>query len=185
MTQQKKENKHTMVWIDMEMTGLNPERDRIIEIATLVTDSRLNIVAEGPSLVIHQPGTIMKKMDAWNRKHHGASGLTASVKASKISVKKAEKMTLDFIKQYCVPKKAVLCGNSVYQDRRFIIKYMPRLDKFLHYRLIDVSTIKDLVRRWYPKNKEMPKKNENHRALDDIRESVEELRFYRKHYFRT
>jgi oligoribonuclease len=180
-----KEDKNHMVWIDMEMTGLDPQKERIIEIATLVTDSQLKIVAEGPNLVIHQPDTILKKMDSWNKKHHGKSGLTAAVKASKISVKKAEKLTLDFLKQYCVPKKAVLCGNSVHQDRRFIVKYMPRLDRFLHYRLVDVSTIKDLVKRWYPKNKEMPKKNENHRALDDIRESVEELRFYRKHYFRT
>lgn len=180
----KKEEKNHMVWIDMEMTGLDPKKEGIIEIATLVTDSQLNIVAEGPNLVVHQPDRILKKMDAWNRKHHGRSGLTAAVKASKITVKKAEKLTLDFLKEFCAPKKAVLCGNSVHQDRRFIVQYMPRLDKFLHYRLVDVSSIKDLVKRWYPKNKEMPKKNENHRALDDIRESVEELRFYRKHYFK-
>ncbi len=188
MTQGKKENKENkdhMVWIDMEMTGLDPQSDRIIEMATLITDSQLKIVAEGPEIVIHQPDKIMKGMDNWNKKHHGRSGLTAAVKASKISVKKAEKMTLDFIKQYCVPKKAVLCGNSIHQDRRFINRYMPSLDKFLHYRLIDVSTVKDLVRRWYPKNKSMPKKSENHRALGDIRESVEELRFYRKHYFKA
>lgn len=182
MTQVKQDN---LVWIDMEMTGLNPEKERIIEIATIVTDSQLKVLAEGPSLVIHQPAKILKAMDSWNKKHHGKSGLLEAVKKSKVSVRKAEKMTLDFIKQYCVPKKTVLCGNSVYHDRRFIIQYMPKLDKFLHYRIIDVSTVKDLVRRWYPKNKELPKKKENHRALDDIRESIEELSFYRKTYFKA
>src|SRR4051812_2922539 len=123
--------KDNLVWIDMEMTGLDPENERIIEIATIVTDSQLHVLAEGPGLVIHQPEKILKAMDAWNKKQHGGSGLIAAVKKSKITVKKAEKMTLDFIKEYCVPKKTVLCGNSVYHDRRFIIKYMPRLNKFL------------------------------------------------------
>ena len=173
-----------MVWIDMEMTGLDPEKERIIEMATIVTDSQLHVLAEGPSLVIRQPEKILKGMDAWNKKHHEGSGLAAAVRESKITIKKAESLTLHFIKQYCLPKKTVLCGNSVYHDRRFIIKYMPRLNRFLHYRLIDVSTVKDLVRRWYPKNKELPAKKENHRALDDIRESIEELSFYRKHYFK-
>ncbi len=177
--------KDNLVWIDMEMTGLNPDKERIIEVAVLVTDSTLKTVAEGPDLVIHQPVKILNAMDSWNKKQHGKSGLIEAVKKSKISVKVAERKIINFVKKHCEAGKAVLCGNSVYHDRRFIIKYMPKLNKFLHYRLIDVSTVKDLIRRWYPKNKEMPKKNENHRAMDDIRESVEELRFYRKHYFKS
>lgn len=177
-------NKDNMVWIDMEMTGLNPEKDRIIEVATIITDSQLHILAEGPNLVIKQPDKVLKGMDAWNQKHHKASGLWDLVRNSKVTLKKAEKQTLDFIKQYCVVKKAILCGSSVHHDRRFIIEHMPKLDAFLHYRIVDVSSVKDLVRRWYPKNKELPKKQEAHRALGDIRESIEELRFYRKNYFK-
>ena len=173
-----------MVWIDMEMPGLDPEKEGIIEIATIVTDKGLNVLAEGPDLVVRQPLKLLKKMDSWNQKQHKKSGLVDEVKISKVTVRQAEKKTLDFLKQYCVPGKATLCGNSVYHDRRFIIKYMPRLNKFLHYRLVDVSTLKELVRRWYPKNKELPKKSERHRALADIRESIEELRFHRETYFR-
>lgn len=176
--------KDNLVWIDMEMTGLNPEKERIIEAAVIVTDSELNILEVGPDLVIHQPDSILRRMDSWNKKHHGGSGLIDAVKKSKIDIKKAERLILKFVKKYGIPKKTVLCGNSVYHDKRFIIKYMPKLDAFLHYRIIDVSTLKDLVRRWYPKNKELPKKKERHRALDDIRESIEELRFYRKTYFK-
>lgn len=169
----------------MEMTGLNPDKEGIIEAAVIVTDSNLNIIEEGPSLVIHQPNALLNRMDSWNKKHHKSSGLIDAVKKSKISTKRAESLILKFIKKHCVPKKTVLCGNSVYHDRRFIIKHMPKLDKFLHYRLIDVSTLKDLVRRWYPKDKRSPKKKELHRALDDIRESIEELHFYRKNYFKS
>jgi oligoribonuclease len=184
MTSDSKKHKDNMVWIDMEMTGLDPEKEGIIEVASIVTDKDLNIIDEGPDLVIKQPEKLMKAMDSWNQKHHGSSGLRDAVKKSKINVKKAEKKTLEFIKKYCVPHKNCLCGNSIYQDRRFIIKYMPRLDEFLHYRMIDVSTIKELVRRWYPKDKGLPQKSESHRALADIRESIEELRYYRKHYFK-
>ncbi|MBI3313487.1 MAG: oligoribonuclease [Candidatus Omnitrophica bacterium] len=177
-------NKNNIVWIDLEMTGLDPEKESIIEIATLVTNSDLEILAEGPNLVIRQPAKLLKEMDAWNQKQHAKSGLIELVKNSKITLKKAEKQTLDFIKEYCVRKKSPLCGNAVYHDRRFIIKYMPKLDAFLHYRMVDVTTLKILVEQWYPKNKELPKKKDSHRALDDIRESIEELRFYRKHYLK-
>ncbi len=179
-----KKNKDNMVWIDLEMTGLDPEKEGIIEMATIITDSDLNILEEGPELVIHQSDKLLKKMDEWNQNQHKKSGLIDKVKKSKITVKQAEAKTLRFLKKYCFHKKAVLCGNSVHHDRRFIIKYMPRLDEFLNYRLVDVSAVKDLVRRWYPKNKSLPKKQESHRALSDIRESIEELRFYRKTYFK-
>ncbi len=179
-----KVHKDNMVWIDMEMTGLDPEKEGVLEIATIITDSHLKILAEGPRLVISQPPKLLKTMDSWNKRQHKKSGLLEEVKKSKMTVKKAEARTLKFIKEYCVKGKSHLCGNAVYHDRRFIIKYMPKLDRYLHYRLIDVSTVKDLVRRWYPKNKEIPKKKEMHRALSDIVESIEELRFYKDHYFR-
>lgn len=177
-------HKDNMVWIDLEMTGLDPEKEGIIEIASLVTDGDLNVIAEGPDLVIHQSAKLLKSMDEWNQKQHKKSGLIEEVKASKISMKKAEKLTLEFIKQYCFPKKSALCGSSVHHDRRFLIRYMPKLNAYLHYRHMDVSTLKDLVRRWYPSHKEAPKKSETHRAKADILESIEELRFYKKTYFR-
>ncbi len=180
----KKQNADHFVWIDLEMTGLDVEKERIIEIAAIVTDSDLNIIEEGPNLAIHQPAKILKQMDAWNQKHHGQSGLIDAVKASKISTKKAEALILKFVKKYCLPKKSPLCGNSIDHDRRFLMKYMPKLADYFHYRNIDVSTIKTLVKRWYPKNKDLPKKQESHRSLTDIRESIEELIFYRKTYFK-
>jgi len=180
----KQPDKDNMVWIDMEMTGLDPEKDGILEMATIVTDSQLNIIAEGPNLVIHQPEKTLRAMDDWNRKHHGKSGLLKAVRKSKITLRKAEQLSLDFIKKYCVPQESPLCGNSVHQDRRFLIRYMPKMDAYLHYRHVDVSTVKTLIRRWYPKGKSAPHKKDSHRALNDIRESIEELRFYRKHYFR-
>lgn len=170
--------------MDLEMTGLEPEKERIIEIATIVTDNQLHILSEGPNLVIHQPPAALKRMDEWNQKHHKKSGLIEAVAASKVSVKEAEEKTLEFVKEYCLLKKSPLCGNSVHHDRRFLIKYMPQLNDFLHYRLIDVSAVKFLVKGWYPKDKNLPKKNKQHRALDDVRESIEELEYYRKHYFR-
>lgn len=177
-------SKQNLVWIDLEMTGLDPAKESILEIATIVTDKNLNILAEGPDLVVHQPTKLLKKMDEWNQKQHKKSGLVDAVKASKISVKKAEKLTLDFIKEFCVEKKANLCGNAIYHDRKFIAKYMPKLNAFFHYRLIDVSSIKELLKRWYPKDKSEPKKSKGHRALTDIRESIAELRHYRENYFR-
>ena len=179
-----KKHKYNLVWIDMEMTGLDPEKEGIIEMASVVTDKDLSVLAEGPNLIIRQPAKLLKGMDAWNQKQHAKSGLLAEVKKSKISVKKAEKLTLDFIKKYCIPHKTVLCGSAIYHDRRCIIKYMPKLNEFLHYRLIDVSTLKELMRRWYPKGKNLPKKTERHRALSDILESIEDLRYFRKHYFK-
>ena len=176
-------HRNNMVWIDMEMTGLDPEKERIIEIATVITDGNLNILAEGPDLVIHQPTSILKGMDEWNQQHHARSGLLDAVRESSMTVKKAEQLTLDIIKEYCNPKKAPLCGNSVHHDRRFLAKYMPKIDAYLHYRHVDVSTLKSLVMRWYPKDKTQPK-GKAHRALADIRESIEELRHYRERYFK-
>lgn len=167
----------------MEMTGLDPEKEGIIEIASVVTDPELNILAHGPNLIIRQPPKLLKAMDEWNQKQHQKSGLLELVKKSKTSVRTAERLTLEFIKQYCISKKTLLCGNAIHHDRRFIIKYMPKLNAFLHYRHIDVSTIKALIGWWYPKNKDLPEKTETHRAVDDIRESIEELRFYKKTYF--
>lgn len=177
-------DKSNLLWIDMEMTGLDPEKEGIIEIACIVTDKELHILEEGPDIVVSQPVRLLKSMDEWNRKHHEKSGLTAAVRQSKITVKKAEKWVLEFAKKFCVPKKTILCGNAIHHDRRFIIKHMPKLNEFLHYRLIDVSSVKEIVNRWYPKHKELPRKNKAHRALADIRESIEELKFYRKHYFK-
>ena len=176
-------HKNNLVWIDLEMTGLDPEKERIIEMAVIVTDSQLTILEEGPNLVIHQPREVLQAMDAWNQKQHKKSGLIEEVKKSKVTVLRAEREALRFIKRYCLPRKSQLCGNAIHHDRRFLIKAMPRLDRYLHYRHVDVSTIKALVQFWYTKNKNLPKKSEAHRALADIRESIEELRFYRKTYF--
>jgi len=169
--------------MDLEMTGLDVEEHRILEIATLITDSELNIVAEGPNLVVHQDETELAKMDEWCVNHHGASGLTAKVRESSISTRDAELQTLEFIKEWVGPKQAPLCGNSIWQDRRFIGAYMKELDDYLHYRIVDVSSLKELARRWYP-NVKAPAKGASHRALDDIRESIEELRYYRTTMFR-
>jgi len=169
--------------MDLEMTGLDPESEVIIEIATLVTDAQLNLLAEGPCLAIHQSNEILSRMDEWNTTHHGASGLTQRVKESTISETVAEQITLDFIKQYCPKGKSPLCGNSIAQDRRFLSRYMKKLHDYLHYRSIDVTTIKELVRRWYPNGPKFPKKSEAHLASIDVRESLQELEFYRKHYF--
>lgn len=176
-------HRNNMIWLDMEMTGLNPEKDRIIEIATIITDGNLNILAEGPDLVIHQSTSCLKAMDEWNQSHHSKSGLIEAVKESTMTVKRAEQLTLEVIKECCNPKKAPLCGNSVHHDRRFLAKYMPKLESYFHYRHVDVSTLKALIARWYPKDKERPK-GKSHRALADIRESIEELKFYREKYFK-
>jgi oligoribonuclease len=172
-----------LVWIDMEMSGLDPSTCRILEIATIVTDGKLEILAEGPDLVVHQPDEVLDAMDDWCTRHHGESGLTAQVRASTVSEAEAERQTLEFLARWTQAGASPLCGNSVHQDRRFMSRYMPRLDAFLHYRLVDVSTLKELSRRWYPEVK-APGKRETHRALDDIRESIAELRFYRGAVFR-
>jgi len=176
-------SKNHLVWMDLEMTGLDPDQETIIEIATIITDSEMNIIAEGPCMAIHQADPILDAMDEWNTTHHGASGLTARVKASEITMREAETRTLDFIKQYVPEGVSPLCGNSVHQDRRFLVPYMPELELYLHYRNIDVSTIKELSRRWYPKMR-APRKQAVHMALVDIRESIDELVWYRQHLFR-
>ncbi|MFB6372647.1 MAG: oligoribonuclease [Bradymonadaceae bacterium] len=172
-----------LVWIDLEMSGLDPDNDVILEIATIVTGPDLEIVAEGPSLVIHQSDEILEGMDEWNTKHHGESGLTERVRASEIDTEEAETRTLEFLREYVEPESAPLCGNSIGQDRRFLYRYMPDLSDFLHYRNIDVSSIKELVARWYD-DVDPPQKETRHRALDDIRESIEELRYYRNQVFK-
>lgn len=175
-------SKHHIVWMDLEMSGLDPKKDHILEIATLITDKHLNIIATGPELVISQPLHVLQNMDQWNTEHHKASGLWDKVLKSHISLEHAEKQTLDFIKTLTQPQKNPLAGNSVWQDRRFISKYMPHIHKHLHYRLIDVSTINELAQRWYPSLK-LPKKQGAHRALGDIQESIQELIFFKKTIF--
>lgn len=173
---------NNLVWMDLEMTGLDPERHVIIEIASIVTDSELRVVAEGPVVAIaHDPGTL-SRMDQWSREHHSASGLLARVAESKLDIKAAEKETMEFLSDHCTAGKCPLCGNSIWQDRRFLAKHMPDLEAFFHYRIIDVSSIKELVRRWYP-DFAAHKKKKTHLAMSDIKESIAELRYYRKKVF--
>jgi oligoribonuclease len=172
-----------LIWLDLEMTGLDPEREVIIEIAVLITDGTLNILAEGPVLAVHQPDAALEAMDDWCRKTHGKSGLTRRVRQSTIEIEEAERLTLEFVRAWTLPGTSPLCGNSIAHDRRFIRRYMPLFEEHLHYRLIDVSSVKELVRRWYPPDLRAPVKKGNHLALDDIRESVEELRWYRENVF--
>lgn len=172
-----------LVWIDMEMTGLDPEVDAILEIASLVTDNDLNVIAEGPVLAVHQVEAILARMDDWNVEHHTGSGLVERVRRSPVSVTEAEALTLEFVQRHAQKSSAPLCGNTVWQDRRFLKRYMPILEDWLHYRIVDVSTVKELARRWKPELVDRFKKRNTHRALDDIRESVAELRYYRDVFF--
>ncbi|MFI4937693.1 MAG: oligoribonuclease [Candidatus Berkiellales bacterium] len=172
-----------LIWIDLEMTGLDTQNDHILEIATLITDSQLNIIAEGPNLVIHQSDTILNKMDVWNTKQHQQSGLTPKVRASVTTLEQAQTETLNFIKKYVEPKTSPMCGNTVCQDRRFLSRLMPTLEAYFHYRHIDVSTVKELARLWAPDMFKGMNKESKHRALDDIKESIEELRYYRDRFF--
>ena len=171
-----------LVWIDLEMTWLLPASDRIIEIATIVTDENLNLIAEGPVLAIKQSDAALDAMDEWNQTHHGRSGLIARVKASEIDEAEAVRQTLAFLAEYSEPKASPLCGNSICQDRRFMANYMPELEAFFHYRNLDVSTLKELANRWKPEIMAGLTKKATHQALDDIRESIEELRYYREHF---
>ncbi len=173
-----------LIWIDLEMTGLDPDNDLIIEIATIVTDKNLNILAQGPVLAVHQSDAALAAMDDWNQHHHGQSGLIERVKASTIDDAEAERQTLEFIKQWVPERTSPICGNSIGQDRRFLYRYMPELEAYFHYRNIDVSTLKELAARWAPHVKEGFKKQSSHQALDDIIESIEELRYYREHFIR-
>jgi len=171
-----------LIWIDLEMTGLDPLADRIIEIATIVTDKDLEVLAEGPVMAIYQPDNVLARMDDWNEKHHGASGLTARVRASPFTAGDAERRTLAFLSTLVVAGASPMCGNSVCQDRRFLAREMPELERFFHYRNLDVSTLKELARRWAPQIAEGFNKTSAHLALADIRESIGELRHYRAHF---
>ena len=171
-----------LIWIDLEMTGLDPESYVIVEIASIVTDNQLNIVAEGPDIAINHPDAVLSSMEPWSLEHHLASGLTDRIKASPYTCAQAETETLAFLSQYCEKGASPLCGNSIGQDRRFLVKHMPLLEDFFHYRNIDVSTIKELVKRWYPALSRF-EKEKTHLALSDIRESIDELVYYRKNVF--
>lgn len=175
------DKKSNLIWLDLEMTGLNVAKDRIIEIATIVTDKELNILAYGPELVISQSERLLKDMDDWNTKHHTSSGLLTKVLESNITENVAEAQTLAFLLQYVEPRCSPMCGNSIYQDRRFLMAYMPKLEDFFHYRNLDVSSLKILAQSWAPEIYAKLTKDSNHRAMDDVIGSIEELKFYRQH----
>jgi|SRR5687767_9540780 oligoribonuclease len=170
---------NNLIWIDMEMTGLQPDSDRIIEIATLVTDPQLNVIATGPVLVVHQPDEVLDAMDSWNKSTHAKTGLIERVRASTLTEPQVEREALDFVAAHVPANSSPMCGNSICQDRRFLARWMPRLEAHFHYRNLDVSTLKELVRRWKPELKAFSKEGK-HEALADILESIEELKFYRK-----
>ncbi len=174
-----------LLWLDMEMTGLSPETDRIIELAIVVTDADLNTVAEGPVLVVHQTDEVMNAMDSWNKGTHGKSGLIERVKASQLSEADAEAQMLAFVKQHVPERTSPMCGNSICQDRRFMARYMPQLEAFFHYRNLDVSTLKELAKRWRPGLSEAFKKANRHEAMADIYESIDEMKYYREHFIRS
>jgi oligoribonuclease len=173
-----------LIWIDLEMTGLDPERHVIVEIASVITDDQLNIIGEGPDIAIYHPAPVLSKMEPWSLEHHTASGLMERIKASPYPCKMAEEETLRFISNYCEEGASPLCGNTIGQDRRFLVKHMPNLEKFFHYRNIDVSSIKELTKRWYPAHPPF-KKKKAHLALSDILESINELKYYRENVFRA
>lgn len=174
--------KDNLIWIDLEMTGLDPDKERIIEIATIVTDANLNTLAEGPVIAVHQSDEQLEAMDDWCTRTHGNSGLTQRVRESTYSEREAELETIAFLKNYVDQGVSPICGNSVGQDRRFLVKFMPELENYFHYRTLDVSTLKELARRWKPEVLEGVTKKGTHLALDDIRESIEELIYYREHF---
>lgn len=178
------QNPQNLIWIDLEMTGLDPDTDVIIEMATIVTDSQLNVLAEGPTLVIHQSDEVLANMNPWCIEQHGKSGLTQRVRDSRLSEAQAEAQTIAFLEQWVPAGASPMCGNSIGQDRRFLVRYMPRLEAFFHYRNLDVSTVKELAARWAPEVKDAFKKDSSHLALDDIRDSIAELRHYREHFIR-
>ncbi len=179
------QNSQNLIWIDLEMTGLDPDRDVIIEMATIVTDSQLNILAEGPVIAVHQSDEILAGMDEWNTRQHGGSGLTQRVRESRVSTEQAEAMTLEFLEEWVPARSSPICGNSICQDRRFLYRYMPKLEAYFHYRNLDVSTLKELAARWAPQVRDGFRKSATHLALDDIRESIAELRYYREHFIKV
>lgn len=176
-------SKDSLVWIDMEMSGLNPDTDVVLEVALVLTNSSLDIISEGPDLIVRQDASLWDKMDKWNQEHHSKSGLWDSVVKSTLSLEEAEDQLMTFLETNLFAKTSPLCGNSIAQDRLFLRKYMPRVNEFLHYRMVDVSSLKELVKRWYPNGPQAPSKNNSHRALDDIKESITELKFYQDNYF--
>ncbi len=178
-------NEFNLVWVDMEMTGLDPDKDRVIEVAAIVTDANLNVLAEGPVFAIHQSDEVLNGMDAWNKGTHGRSGLIERVKASTVTEAQAEAEMIEFLRKYVPSGKSPMCGNSICQDRRFMARHMPTLEAFFHYRNVDVSTLKELCRRWKPELIAGFKKHQLHTALADIRESVEELKYYREHFIKV
>ncbi len=179
------QNPQNLIWIDLEMTGLDPDNDVIIEMATIVTDSQLNVLAEGPVIAVHQSDEVLARMDEWNTRQHGGSGLTQRVRESRISTAEAERLTLEFLEQWVPKGKSPICGNSICQDRRFLYRQMPTLEAYFHYRNLDVSTLKELAARWAPQIMEGFKKGGTHLALDDIRDSITELRHYREHFIKV
>jgi oligoribonuclease len=175
---------NALIWIDLEMSGLDTQSDKILEVATIITDSELNVLAEGPVLVVHQPPEVLDGMDEWNTRTHAETGLCERVRASSLDESAVERQTIEFLRQYVPKGKSPMCGNSICQDRRFLARLMPELEAWFHYRNLDVSTIKELARRWKADVYAGMTKKNTHKALDDIRESIEELRYYREHFLR-
>lgn len=178
------QNQNNLIWIDMEMTGLVPETDRVIEIAMVITDSELNVVGEAPVLVVHQPDSVLDGMDAWNKSTHGKSGLIERVKASTLTEAQVEEQMIAYLKEYVPVRTSPMCGNSICQDRRFLARWMPELEAYFHYRNLDVSTLKELVKRWKPELSQGLKKHGKHEALADIYESIDEMKYYREHFIK-
>ncbi len=179
------QDQNNLIWLDMEMTGLNPETDRIIEVAMIATDSQLNVLGQSPVLVIHQPDSVLDAMDDWNKNTHGKSGLIAKVKASTLTAAEAEATLLAFMAEYVPARTSPMCGNTIHQDRRFMVRWMPQLEEYFHYRNLDVSTLKELCKRWRPEVARGVVKRGKHEALADIEESIEELKYYREHFLKV
>ena len=178
------QNENNLCWLDMEMTGLNPDADRIIEVAMIITDADLNVVAQSEVYVVHQSDEVLNGMDAWNTATHGRTGLTQRVRDSRLTEAEVEEKLLDFISAWIPEKTSPMCGNTIHQDRRFMVRYMPKLEAYFHYRNLDVSTLKELARRWHPAVAKGVVKRGSHQALDDILESIEEMRYYREHFLK-